>query len=1721
MLGRGASSIVYRVVDERTGAEQALKLLEPSATAGAEALERALRREFRLLAGLRHPHLVQVHDFGTTHLPEEDSTRVWLTMDFVPGRPIDEALGPPSDWTVFARLADALFSALEALHDAGLVHGDVTAANVLVSGYPAADPPGLRLMDLGLADRFHRAAPGVIRGTPATIAPERLSAGEVDARADLYSAGAVLYRLATGQDPFTSDDPWDVLRAHVRTAPTPPSHLNPEIPASLEDLLLSLLEKDPAARPPSARAARRLLAPLSGRSVDGALPPLRRALRPSFAGRTDERAAIEEAARDARRGRGSVVVVLGERGSGRSRLLEEARLAILLDDGEAVLLSTASAPSRPFGLLDAAADALGMSLDGPAVSRAVRLADALSRRQAALLIDDSDRADAASREALGMLAARIAEGTGGLLVLGAAEGHDDGGGGPIEALLRAGQARVVRLRPLGREEAGSLAASMLGRRELPPAWIDALHARSRGRPRELVRLIETLVRHGCAFDPAGVTEALERVASRIAADGGAPDLGPAWEALDEPARRLAGGLALVPGEPVPIDLLEEFAGPDAPAALAALVERGWVRRCHAAGGLLAAVLEDGGLARAVVARLDLDRRRELHRAHARRLERIGGAGAARAEHLAAADEPLHAAALLIDAAEAALDGGLASEAIRLAERARELLGPDADGSLTVTLEAALGRALARAGRGGEAQAAFERALAAARRLDDPGRLARTLRTAGESLGMLGRIDEGLSRLEEALALFDELAETAAGADTLIASARLLARSGRPADARQRLEIARRQAHRAEAPALEVEALLGLGRLAAGRGDAEHALELLANAEELAARAGVVAAGHQARQARIEAHLLSGRAGMALDDARAWIDAAEAADDIEAVRRAAHLSGRALTALGRRREAEAAFEQAADLARRLGDLAAAATALSEAARVRLERGQPAAAREQAAEALRLASGAPFDLPLDHVRRNAARIEAILGHPQEVGRLLGDAGDDEPDDARAWRGFLLGLAHLTAGAPEQARELLQEACFVARRASLAELEQEGRLMLAEAYLELREAERASLALKRFRGDAGPGPGGEERQAVARLLSAEAELARPDGDPRRAADEAELAATALSERERADIAWRAWGALAASARRLGDTALAGRAGREAFSRLDAWLAALPETDRARARGTLRARAVFEHRSEGMPDTPAAPASRGAALDEPALTRRVRDLERLLEINRSLNSARAPREVLGVLLDTAVELTGAERGFVLLGKSCRPEVELARGSGGTELAGEAREASRDVARRVMQAGSALRTLDAAGDARLRDSRSVHALRIRSVLAVPIRTRGETAGALVLDSRREAVGFDERAEALLVQLADQAGIALANASLIDELERRAEEIRRLNERLAEQVEEQRVELLEKQSNLELRYRFDSIVGASAPMQRLYRALDKLIPTEIPVLVTGASGTGKDLVARVLHYNGPRREQRFVTVNCAALTDTLLESELFGHRRGAFTGAERDRRGLFEQADAGTLFLDEIGEMPLHLQPKLLRAIQFGEVRRVGEDVPRHVDVRIIAATNRDMKTLVAEGRFREDLYYRLDVGRVHLAPLGERLEDLGLLVDHFLERAAERAGGPPLRIEPAALRLFTRHDWPGNVRELENEITRLVAFCDGPVITELDVLENTAFAERVREEAAGGEPPADSGTLERLEIERIREALREAGGNRTRAARILGIDRSTLYRKLKRLGQV
>ena len=303
------------------------------------------------------------------------------------------------------------------------------------------------------------------------------------------------------------------------------------------------------------------------------------------------------------------------------------------------------------------------------------------------------------------------------------------------------------------------------------------------------------------------------------------------------------------------------------------------------------------------------------------------------------------------------------------------------------------------------------------------------------------------------------------------------------------------------------------------------------------------------------------------------------------------------------------------------------------------------------------------------------------------------------------------------------------------------------------------------------------------------------------------------------------------------------------------------------------------------------------------------------------------------------------------------------------------------------------------------------------------------------------------------------------------------------------------------------------IVGDSPPMRELLDLIAKVADTDSTALVTGETGTGKELVGRAIHDASRRAGRAFSAVNSAAFPETLLESELFGHRRGAFTGAATNSKGLFEHADQGTVFLDEVAEMPPSMQAKLLRFLQTGEIRPVGGEITRYVDVRLVTATNKDLETEVAEGRFREDLYYRLAVIPIHVPPLRERREDIPLLARHFLRRMRDKTGNPVSEIDAAAMETLVAHRWPGNVRELENVIERAVALCRSRVIGVGDLPRS------VREPRRAPLPDAPIQSLPGLERQHILETLDRVGWNRKRAAALLEISTTTLWRRLKEFG--
>jgi two-component system, NtrC family, response regulator HydG len=332
---------------------------------------------------------------------------------------------------------------------------------------------------------------------------------------------------------------------------------------------------------------------------------------------------------------------------------------------------------------------------------------------------------------------------------------------------------------------------------------------------------------------------------------------------------------------------------------------------------------------------------------------------------------------------------------------------------------------------------------------------------------------------------------------------------------------------------------------------------------------------------------------------------------------------------------------------------------------------------------------------------------------------------------------------------------------------------------------------------------------------------------------------------------------------------------------------------------------------------------------------------------------------------------------------------------------------------------------------------------------------------------------------------------------------------------------ERRRSLLSIESDLARRLEFCGMIGRGPAMQELFGMIRRLAPHVRTALITGETGTGKELVARALHGTGPRHDRRFITVNCSAVVETLFESELFGHVRGAFTGATDHKPGLFELADHGTLFLDEIGELPLAVQAKLLRVLELGEVHRVGSLEPRKVNVHVLAATNRDLRAEVAAGRFRSDLYYRLNIVEVRLPPLRDRREDIRYLTAAFVRESAERLQKGLAGLTPDAERMLGAAPWDGNVRELRNVIERACILADGDFITERELavsMPPAAYAPRHAASAPGSAAASGEDLLVNVEREHIQRALMRANGNKKAAARMLGLSRRALYRRLERL---
>ncbi len=1682
-LSGGAGGEVFLAQDQRDGKQWALKLL---AERGDRAALGHLRAEFARLHELSHPNIVRVSDAGVS-TTGASAGRAFVVMEYVTGSTLAETINSADGTDRVARFvlaAEALADALAYLHGQGVLHGDISPANIRCDG--TGKPV---LIDFGLAER--QPSPGsrpslTASGTLGFVAPEALL-GERGPAGDLFALGATLYDAWAGTPPFGVG--LDAVRRAWQGFPPPPSSFHPGLPPGLDHLLLRLIAPAVENRPNSARELlQEIRREIPGRpqsiEADLAVPfPAGDPLAGVIVGRSEEEAKLRRLFEQLAEGTAtaSVVAFVGTPGSGRRtlirRALRDARLAMLsqslspfdIEERECSQLLAASA-SVAEGDTVTPQDANRVSRERHA--RLIEVLEGRSLSRPLCLVLSGSPED----ESLAMAVACNPP-SGRLLVLL-----------PSQRSAEREGSLAITLGPLARESIAELARRG-GGVDPPAAILDDLAAASGGQ----AGAVALLVRNWIGNLRDGRPQALTLV-------DGDPDLGRlldgSFSSLTNAARVFVTATGLASEGSPPEHGLERTA---AAAAEREALTAGWLVPGSAT---LPSDLHWSALWRA------LARDEELRVVVRRATCGLSDDDSRWAEVQHALGENAKAAGGFWRGMRQAAALGAWSRAAHLGRRARETSPKTSPIVVSSADRLVFANALGILGHYDEALALLDACAGPG----DAGAAARLAERKAWLLGRSGDPEAARAIIEEALGRLDPGEE-----ESLLLRARLarmLVSSGRFAEA-----------FAAAAPALHAESGAGL----AARESAVLALAYsgkLGDAQELLGSLKSDAGNAQDRS--------NDRSNDRLND-RSNDRSRDRSRDRSWVARVAALEGLVQQLAGRPMQAAEAYQNALKDYEVARDLHGAAAATFNLGCTLAETGNYTKAIDALERAIRELGrlGAVTDHALAVF--NVGQLFLELGELDAAGRSVRRLEDDaKASRIEAFQGYawLLGA--------ELQRKRRSSECV---RSYAQAVELFTRLKM-QAMAEVSSLGHAECL-------AGKGAFAEARAILVHVEN-DGHVPAAPGAEQAASPRADLLALA---RARVAMADRAISApmlvpLAEDLSRLADNAKA-RGCRPAAWRMAALAARLfaRAGDFRKDAAQVFARTVFE---EVRMNTPAkywagieadaeAPVpderrrnGKNDGTDVAELVERKALLEgrlrRLLRINKRLNSDLRLSRVLETIIDTVIELTDAERGFLLLKDSDGElAVKVARNIDQTSLEGSDFALSRSIAKQAADSGQPVITVDAAGDSRFSELLSVSDLHLRSVLAVPLTVKGDVVGTIYVDHRLRKGVFGDDELAMVMDFADQGAIAIENARLVSELRRREQQVQSLNRRLERELRVQeatlsdvRVELKESRQAAALRYDYRRIVGQSPSMLDLFRLLDRVTDTSLPVVIEGESGTGKELVARAIHFNGPRKDRAFVSENCAAIPETLLESTLFGHVRGAFTGADRDGRGLFAIADGGTLFLDEVAEMSAAMQGKLLRVLQDGEFHRVGGgERCEKVDVRILVATNKNLGQLVEEGKFRKDLFYRLSVVRLHLPPLRERREDIPLLVRHFLEKAGRPAGTAAKGIEAAALARLCGYSWPGNVRELENEIARAGAFA-GAAVTVADL---SAHIQTGQDPSEAMRSDPDSLRLrqrvERIERLLIREALTRVQGNQTKASALLGLSRFGLQKKLRRYNLV
>ncbi|HEX2120024.1 MAG TPA: sigma 54-interacting transcriptional regulator [Thermoanaerobaculia bacterium] len=1740
-LKKTAESCVYRVFDVPDRRDEAIKILSHEIHDAQQLLR--FRTEFSTLASIEHASVIKVYDFGVL-----GDRFPYFTMEFFAGKKITDFFDG-QNWDALFEVILQIASGLHHIHHLGIIHLDLKPSNILVS-----DDGRAKIMDFGLAIESRQLFDRQIRGTLQYMAPEVLKQDRVDSRADLYALGMTLYETVTGALPGYGKPPIDVIRMHLDEEIRPPSSINPRVPQELEQIIVKLLEKDPRHRFPSAAALLQAVAEAAGRKAPPAELLVGRGelYAAPLIGRKQEVMQMAALIGEAREGRGNGVILAGAEGMGKSRIVRDVTLRAQLDGARAfcgrcpVNRRTIYAPffeifEQMVSAVNPEADvaeeirrilrpvvaSAGPDTTPPKHGQKFRLYNRIVQSMQdmygflsvgsetggsplILVIEDLQWADPSTAELFSFLVGEAKQNR--LLVIGTLtlETH---GEAAIESQspslafweqrAKDGNFPLIRVETLTEPLVREHVQSLLGDENVSDEFVRWMLWESAGSPINIRRIIDYLIAHDyLQWRPAGWTADMDRIRTLRIPGGVSSILMEKVDSLSQQQRALLETASVV-GETIEVDLLTRVS--DVPpeetyAAVTELTRHGLVDESSDGKAVTFPQIH---LRDAIYGAMVERRRMELHQRIGEALEPLAEKGSMQltgqvAYHFSRANDIERGTRYSIEAGDLAtrtLAHEEATEFYRVALELMDLGG--AEEARKAEVREKLADAYYRRDDYRSAMHAFQFLLKSiqSRHPDDEANVdvARVMKKIGKVLARRGDQEAAMTYYQGALAIYERLGQTVDVAEMLNRMAWMYRLRDDLVTARETAEKAAAMLESTQHASTVVYGYVKniLGSIEFARGDWQRSRAFLEEAVTIGERLG----------------------------------------SEQLCKVASTNLGNTLWKLGEWDTALRYFRRNLELSEGEGDLWDLVAAYNNVGVVEYGRGNFHVAAEYFEKSVRIDEriGA-----VDHealARENLADALEMLGRWNEAleqyQRCLSLEGFDETRASRL--SVYVPLARLTKKRGDIARalEYAQKALAAGERARDEDLIAEAAYVLASIEDERGNAEESEKWLERamtiFEAN-------HTLHGLARAHTAAAVQVMAKGDLDGAVRHAELAERyARQLGDRFSLAKNDWAWAKIHGQRGEREAAAAKfeSARATFEEIDVpyelarllFDIGILREDSEEATQTIRSAIRIFERLDASLDLERA---RGALFRiRPAGKAPDQGVVGLYEIVKIINSTLDLNEVLNRVLEVCIRRLRAERGMLILLDPLTGALRTRVARNIKEAAeGDARRSPQSIVKEVIQSGQSVMSADARADDRFVASESVAADNILSILCVPLIIKERIAGAIYIDHRQARHLFSQKDLSFLEAFADQAAIAIENARLYEELEEARTRLSLENETLRREV------LVEKH--------LDSIIGQSEAVAKTQFAIRKASAGHSTVLVRGESGTGKGLVARIIHNIGPRRNGPFIKFNCAALPETLAESELFGHEKGSFTGADRRKLGRFELANNGTIFLDEIGKMTLAMQAKLLRVVEDKEFERVGGTQTIKTDVKIIAATNLELEKAIEEGTFREDLFYRLNIIPIMLPPLRERKDDIPLLAEHFIRKICKDLGIDNKRLEPGVLDLFQRYDWPGNVRELEATLHRAIVMSNGDTVTKHEFYN--LYSDTAPALASGEGPVAMPSALltpmvgkmditsdvydevmSTVDKQLILRALESSGGRIREAARRLGLARNTLKSKIQR----